>query len=114
MTERGTTESGVDYVLARGEIPAGQRYPATDTYQFGEFAGPVAERPAVEGVQGRQPGPVAEFDGYGGITLTDPWTGDRLWVGDVAGEFDGSLWDAMRRIIGVAEDIGFMAESPAA
>ena len=51
----------------------------------------------------------AKSDGYGNISLTDPWTGDRLTVeGDPAGD----LWDDMRRAVDVAQAIGFMTDAP--
>jgi hypothetical protein len=65
-------------------------YPKTGTYEFGEFAGPVFE-----------------LGGYGDMTMVDPYTLERLWVAHVFNGEDTSLFEAMRRVIDVAEAIGF-------
>ena len=105
-TVRGTTSEGVGYALRRETLSPGHRYPRCSTFQFGEFAGPVVELVTDAGTR---PAMAAESDGYGNISLTDPWTGDRLTVeGDPAGD----LWDDMRRAVDVAQAIGFMTDAP--
>lgn len=71
-------------------------YPKTDSYQFQEFAGVVFE-----------------LGGYSDITMVDPYTLRRLWVGEVL-ELDeiGSplyLFNGIRKVLDVAEAVGFFA-----
>jgi len=67
-------------------------YPQKGSYTFQEFAGPVFE-----------------FGGYGDMTLIDPYTLRRLWVGQqVVGELN--VYDAMRRAIDLAEAIDFLRD----
>jgi hypothetical protein len=67
-------------------------YPKKGSYTFQEFAGPVFE-----------------FGGYGDMTLIDPYTLRRLWVSQqVVGEL--GVYDAMRRVIDLAEATGFLRD----
>ncbi len=64
-------------------------YPRTDTYQFQEFAGYVFE-----------------LGGYGDMSIIDPYTRVRLWVGDALNQ-NTTIWDSMRKVIDVAEAVGW-------
>lgn len=85
------SELGIEYSISE-ELPSSQTYPTTDIYEFGEFAGPIFE-----------------MGGYGDITMIDPYTGRRLWVGGAFQDGD-SIYDAMTKAISVAEEIGFLKE----
>jgi hypothetical protein len=65
-------------------------YPNQAEYTFQEFAGPVFE-----------------FGGYGDMTMIDPYTLRRLWVGKEF-LFEGTTYDWMRRVIDLAEAIDFL------
>ena len=81
------------YRVISDELPAAQCYPKTDSYTFGEFAGPVIE-----------------YGGYADMTMVDPYTSRRLWVADVFASSEGvTIYQAMRQVIDVAEQTGFMA-----
>jgi hypothetical protein len=126
MTMARLTRDGTEYEIS-GPAPADRTYPRTETYTFGEFAGPVIE------AAGR-PAAVVEFGGYADVSLVDPWTGRRLWIpralpdlhGHDGGTAEGcpacfddgagarSLLAAIRKALDVAEETGFFAEQAAA
>lgn len=65
-------------------------YPKNDQYQWGEFALMAFE-----------------LGGYSDISMVDPYTGTRFWVGDVLS--DGPTWyEAMHRVIAAAEQANFI------
>lgn len=75
-------------------------YPKNPDYTFQEFAGPVFE-----------------FGGYGDVTLVDPYTLRRLWVGNAVDPAEKSvggmmtnaqMYDSLRNAINVAEAVGFL------
>ena len=88
-----------DGIKVRYGISTGSQdpYPKNDLYQFQEFAGPVFE-----------------LGGYGDMSLIDPYTMRRLWVSDVLREEEREgpayLLNAIRRVLDVAETVGFFAE----
>ena len=95
---------GIAYKIS-GPRPPGECYPATGTYTFGEFAGPVFEH----GGDGENAAPAFEFGAYGDMSLVDPWTGRRLWVAVFNAGQPMSVYDAMRKVIEIAEATGFLA-----
>jgi hypothetical protein len=70
--------------------PVAEVYPQKPSYTFQEFAGAVFE-----------------IGSFGDLTMVDPCTRKTLWVG---GAFDAarSIYDAMRRVLDVAEKVGFL------
>ena len=65
-------------------------YPKNDMYQWGEFAVMAVE-----------------CGGYSDMSLVDPMTGTRFWVGEVLA--DGPTWyEAMHRVISAAERADFI------
>lgn len=100
-----------------GPAPAGECYPKSDSYTWGEFAGVAVE-----------------MGGYNDISMVDPYTGRRFWLADAfrcdphaqalraaqpgadaiaamklsGGCRDcGSFYTALRRLIDAAEAAGF-------
>jgi hypothetical protein len=68
-----------------------RHYPQDDKYEFQEFAGPVFE-----------------MGGYGDMTMIDPYTGRRLWVSQALLGEDWSPYQAMRKVIELAEKHDFL------
>lgn len=66
-------------------------YPQSATYTFGEFAGPVFE-----------------YGGYGDMSMIDPYTLRRLWVGGASEDEQISIYDYLRKVIDEAEKIDFL------
>jgi len=76
--------------------PKADVYPYKQSYTFQEFAGPVFE-----------------IGGYGDMTLIDPYTLKRLWVGGVFVDDNTSVYDGIRRVLAVAEELDFLgSEGP--
>lgn len=68
-------------------------YPKNDSYTWGEFACAAFE-----------------IGGYSDMTLVDPYSGSRFWVGDVLA--DGPTWyEAMHRVISAAEQGNFLEQA---
>lgn len=64
-------------------------YPKNDQYQWGEFAFAAIE-----------------LGGYSDMSLVDPMTGTRLWVGEILS--DGPTWsEALHRLAAAAEQTNF-------
>ena len=84
-----TTKDGRSYSVTPGN-PDEVHYPSKDTYQFNEFAALVVE-----------------LGGYGDISLIDPYTGSRLWVADVFTSDTDGVFDALRKALDVAEEVGW-------
>lgn len=72
-------------------------YPTAESYTWGAFAGLAIE-------SGGQPVAAVELGGYGDLEMVDPYTMQRLWVGDVP----DSIYDALRKLIDVAEREQFL------
>jgi hypothetical protein len=74
--------------------PRTEVYPQKPSYTFQEFAGAVFE-----------------IGSFGDMIMVDPCTLKTLWVG---GAFDParSIYDAMRRVLDVAEKVGFLGTPP--
>jgi hypothetical protein len=70
-------------------------YPQKESYTFQEFASACFE-----------------MGGYGDMTICDPYTLKRLWVSQDELR-DLSIYDAMRRVIAIAEQVDFLNESEA-
>jgi hypothetical protein len=78
------------------EKPKEQTYPKTDMYQYQEFAGPVIE-----------------FGGYSDITMVDPYTGRRLWMGAEYDANDRPVTDndtyaQITKLVALAKEIDFL------
>jgi hypothetical protein len=73
----------------------GAVYPDSDTYTWGEFAGMAIE-----------------LGGYGDMTMVDPYTRQRLWMGAIR-DAEGTIVDEtpyaqLRRLIDLAEREQFL------
>lgn len=76
-------------------------YPTTDTYRWGAFAGVAIE-------SGGKPIAAVEMGGYCDLEMVDPYTLQRLWVADVMRDDNVSIYDALRKLIDVAEREQFL------
>lgn len=79
-------------------------YPTAQAYTWQEFAGL-----ALQDEEGK-PIAAVEMGGYGDITMVDPWTCQRLWMGHALGtpESPATVYDALRRLIDLAEREQFL------
>lgn len=80
---------------------SGPHYPHADAHTWGAFAGVAVQTDS---------GPVAaaELGGYNDIELVNPYNGQRLWMSKAFRGKDGNIYDALRRLIDLAEREQFL------
>lgn len=73
----------------------GPHWPNAEAHTWGEFAGVAVE-----------------CGGYGDMTMIDPSSGRRLWLGDAFDQTpgDGAFLRALRRLVDLAEATGFLGD----
>ena len=76
-------------------------YPTAESYTWGAFAGLAIESDG-------KPIAAIELGGYNDMEMVDPYTLQRLWVADVMRDDNTSIYDALRKLIDVAEREQFL------
>jgi hypothetical protein len=101
---RPVPRRGDGWAISAGTDDRTRCYPNNKAYTWNAFAGV-----AIQGSDG-QPVAAIELGGYNDLEMVDPYTCSRLWVADAFG--DGatpqSIYDALRRLIDVAEREQFL------
>lgn len=95
---RPVPREGDGWQISAGTDDKTRCYPQAESYTWSEFAGVAIQ-------SGDQPIVATEMGGYGDMTMVDPYTGQRLWM---VGAFEGDIYDALRRLIDLAEREQFL------
>lgn len=99
---RPVPRQGDGWSVRHGSDDKTRCYPNTDTYTWSAFAGV-----AFQDGDGK-PIAAVEMGGYCDLEMVDPYTLQRLWVADLMRDDNVSIYDALRKLIDVAEREQFL------